>query len=168
VANTRSARKRIRANERKHVRNRGVRSAVRTKVSKARRALLNPVEGVEVASAVRDALSALDRAAAKGVLHGNNARRRKSRLASMAASLLRAGQEGAGEVAAARSTAAGGAKGRSTKPAAAKSGGKPGTRSTGQPARAKAPAPKSSAAQTPAAKSTTARSPRGGRTSTKR
>ena len=40
MANSRSARKRIRSSERKHVRNRAVKSAVRTKVIKARHALL--------------------------------------------------------------------------------------------------------------------------------
>lgn len=141
MANTRSARKRIRANERKHVRNRAVKSSVRTQVTKARRALLAPVEGVDVADALRAAVSALDRAAEKGILHANNARRRKSRLASMAASLQRAGQEGEGAAVAARSTAAGGAKGRSAKQqgAAAK-----------RPAKAAA---KSPAAKSPAAKS---------------
>ena len=139
MANTRSARKRIRANERKHQRNRAVRSAVRTKVTKARRALLNPVEDLDVAMAVRDAVSALDRAAEKGVLHANNARRRKSRLATMAASLQRAGQEGEGTAADARSAAAGGAKGRTTKPATAKAAAK-------RPAKAAASAPAKAAA----------------------
>lgn len=157
MANTRSARKRIRANEAKHVRNRGVRSAVRTKVSKARQALLNPAEQIDTTEALRAAVSALDRAAEKGILHANNARRRKSRLASMAASLQRA--EGAGEGAAARSTAAGGAKGRTTKAAAAKSPAK--SRAKAAPAKAapakaaatKGAAPKAAPAKASAAKS---------------
>lgn len=176
VANTRSARKRIRANERKHERNRAVRSAVRTKVTKARRAILNPVDGVDMASVLRDALSALDRAAEKGVVHANSARRRKSRLASMAASLVRAGQEGEGEMAAARSTAAGGAKGRTTRPATAKtaatSRAKPTTKSAGAKASAAKASTAKSAAKTPTAKSTAAKSTsgssRGGRSSAKR
>ena len=55
MANSRSARKRIRQTERKHVRNRTIRSAVRTKVAKARRSLLdvadevNPQEDVQAA-----------------------------------------------------------------------------------------------------------------------
>lgn len=159
MANTRSARKRIRANEAKHVRNRGVRSAVRTKVSKARHALLSPAEDVDTAEALRAAVSALDRAAEKGILHANNARRRKSRLATMAASLQRA--EGAGEAAAARSTAAGGAKGRSTKAAAAKSPAKSSSKAKAAPAKAapakaaatKATTAKAAPAKAPAAKS---------------
>jgi hypothetical protein len=48
-------------------------------VSKARRALLDNVENaLELATS---AISSLDRAAEKGILHPNNAARRKSRLA---------------------------------------------------------------------------------------
>src|SRR3984893_19074148 len=86
MANSRSARKRIRSSERKHIRNRAVKSAVRTKVIKARHALLE--EGGPTGEAeLHAAIKALDRAAEKGVLHRNNVRRRKSRLASMAAPL---------------------------------------------------------------------------------
>jgi small subunit ribosomal protein S20 len=115
VANSRSARKRIRANERKHVRNRTVRSAVRTRITRARRALL----GTDVANTPELVLAAvreLDRAAEKGILHRNNADRRKSRLMSMAHRLLAAAEGTAGEdQAAVRTAAAGGEKGRSTK-----------------------------------------------------
>src|ERR1700726_3271744 len=126
MANSRSARKRIRSSERKHVRNRAVKSAVRTKVIKARHALLE--EGGATGDAeLHAAIRALDRAAEKGVLHPNNVRRRKSRLAAMAARLANVA-EGA-EGAAARSAAAGGAKGRSakqpTRAAAEKSAAKP-------------------------------------------
>lgn len=144
MANTRSARKRIRANERKHVRNRSIRAAVRTKVTKARRTLLTPAEGTDAAEDVKAAIQALDRAAEKGVLHANNARRRKSRLASMAAALQKAGQEG-GDAIAARSAAAGGAKGRSAKSTAKASAKKPAKAKTAAKApAAKAPAAKSS------------------------
>jgi small subunit ribosomal protein S20 len=145
MANSRSARKRIRSSERKHVRNRAVKSAVRTKVIKARHALLE--EGSATGEAeLHAAIKALDRAAEKGILHRNNVRRRKSRLASMAARLatVAEGSEGA----AARSAAAGGAKGRSAKQptraaAAAKSAAKPA---------GKAPAPKASAVKATTAK----------------
>jgi len=147
VANTRSARKRIRSNERKHIRNRAVRAAVRTKVSKARRALLAPAEGVDAEQELRGAISALDRAAEKGVLHQNNARRRASRLASIAAALRRATQGAEGEAAAARSAAAGGAKGRSVRPAAAKTVAKSRAKPAAKP-KGKAPAPKTSAKST--------------------
>jgi small subunit ribosomal protein S20 len=122
VANSRSARKRIRANERKHIRNRGVRSSVRTYVGKARQSLLTlePGATVDVEEQLKAAVRALDRAAEKGILHRNNVNRRKSRLTAMAARLIRAateGGEGAGEL---RAAAAGGAKGRGRAASAAK------------------------------------------------
>lgn len=158
MANTRSARKRIRANERKHVRNRTVRSAVRTKVTKARRVLLNPAEGADAAEDLRAAIQSLDRAAEKGVIHRNNARRRKSRLASMAARLQAAGAEGAGQAAAARSTAAGGAKGRSAKSAA--KGASKRTSKTSKTAKTTKPAAKAPAASSSRASAKTSRAKR--------
>jgi len=146
VANSRSARKRIRANERKRVRNRTVRSAVRTRITKARRALL----GIEVEATPELVLAAvreLDRAAEKGILHPNNVNRRKSRLMAMAHRLSATAEGAAGEdKAAVRAAAAGGEKGRSgrgTKAAAgksaAKSSAKPAAKTT---ARAAADKPK--------------------------
>jgi small subunit ribosomal protein S20 len=140
MANSRSARKRIRSSERKHERNRAVKSAVRTKVIKARHALLDE-GGASGDTELHAAIRALDRAAEKGVLHRNNARRRKSRLASMAARLSNVA-EGA-EGAAARSAAAGGAKGRSAKQQTAKPAAKPAGR---------APAAKATTAKAAAAK----------------
>jgi len=78
MANTRSAKKRVRSSLRKRVHNRGTRSAAKTLVQRARRLTgqANPATNEEV----RRAISALDKAAEKGILHGNNAARRKSRL----------------------------------------------------------------------------------------
>ena len=124
MANSRSARKRIRADERKRVRNRTVRSAVRTRVTKARRALLG-TEVEPTQELVLAAIRELDRAAEKGILHHNNVNRRKSRLMAMAHRLTAAAEGTAGEEqAAVRAAAAGGEKGRSgraTKATAAKS-----------------------------------------------
>jgi small subunit ribosomal protein S20 len=78
VANTSSAIKRIRSSARKRDRNILVRSAVRTTVKKANVALQS--DTTNAATAVKSALSSLDRAASKGVIHRNNAARRKSRL----------------------------------------------------------------------------------------
>ena len=143
MANSRSARKRIRANERKHVRNRAVRSAVRTRITRARRALLGTEAG-NTPELVLAAVRELDRAAEKGILHRNNADRRKSRLMAMAHRLLTTAEGAAGEdQAAVRSAAAGGEKGRSsrgTRTAAAKSGAK-------SPARAAADKPKTTRAK---------------------
>ena len=57
--------------------NRVYRSGARTAVRKARTAIAS---GDSAADAVKEAISILDRAAAKGVIHKNNAARRKSRL----------------------------------------------------------------------------------------
>ena len=75
MANTASALKRIRSNNRKRIRNKMVRSATRTAIRLAREA-----EGADAAAATKAATSALDSAASKGVIHPNNAARRKSRL----------------------------------------------------------------------------------------
>jgi small subunit ribosomal protein S20 len=115
VANSRSARKRIRSNERKRLRNRTVRSAVRTKITRVRRSLVaGQSENIE--EELRAAVKALDKAAEKGILHRRNAARRKSRITSMAARLIRAGRSEA-EQAQVRVAAAGGAKGKSGRPA---------------------------------------------------
>jgi small subunit ribosomal protein S20 len=152
VANSRSARKRIRANERKHVRNRGVRSSVRTYVGKARQSLLTlePGQTVDIAEQLRAAVRALDRAGEKGILHRNNVNRRKSRLTAMAARLIRAASEGGERATELRAAAAGGVKGRGRASSAAK---KPATR---PPALVK-PAAKAAAAKAAAAKASTAK-----------
>jgi len=81
LANTASAKKRIRSSERRRVRNRLVRSTGRTYVKKAR-TLIAGGKLDEASEAVRAAVSKLDKAAAKGVIHPRNAARRKSRLMS--------------------------------------------------------------------------------------
>ncbi len=79
MANHRSALKRIRSSERKRLRNRIIRGRARTYVKNARRAIeANALN--EASKAIRQAVSALDKAAEKGVIHRNNAARRKSRL----------------------------------------------------------------------------------------
>ena len=78
MANTKSAEKRIRANERKHVRNQMYRSRVKTLIKKAEEAIF---AGQPSEDAIREAMSTLDKAAVKGIIHKNNAARRKSRLA---------------------------------------------------------------------------------------
>lgn len=76
---TRSAAKAHRQSVKRRIRNRAIKSATKTAVKNAGLA----IAGGEVESArlsVRSAITALDRAAAKGVIHPNNAARRKSRL----------------------------------------------------------------------------------------
>ena len=78
---TASAKKQARAGVRRTVRNRAVRSEVKTKIVKARRMLTEaPVAESERYALALEAVRALDRAAAKGILHPNNAARRKARL----------------------------------------------------------------------------------------
>jgi small subunit ribosomal protein S20 len=73
-------RKRFERQEKHRLRNRSVRSRVKTYVTKARLAIATdtPVDATE--AAVREAIRELDVAVRKGVLHANNAARRKSRL----------------------------------------------------------------------------------------
>lgn len=78
MANIKSSKKDIRRTAKRTLRNRSVRSAVKTHIVKFRRAA---IEGEETAPELATAaISALDRAASKGILHKNNAARRKSRL----------------------------------------------------------------------------------------
>ena len=78
---TASAKKQARASVRRTQRNRAVRSEVKTKIVKARHTLTEgPVAESERYAIALDAIRALDRAASKGVLHPNNAARRKARL----------------------------------------------------------------------------------------
>ena len=98
---TASAKKQARSGVRRALRNRAVRSEVKTKVVKARRTLVGgPVAESERYAIALEAIQALDRAASKGILHRNNAGRRKSRLAKqlskLAMSPASAGGAGAG------------------------------------------------------------------------
>ena len=79
MANHRSALKRIRTSEKSRQRNRVVRGSTRSTVRRAR-SLVDKNQLGEAETAVQSAISALDRAASKGVIHKNNAARRKSRL----------------------------------------------------------------------------------------
>jgi small subunit ribosomal protein S20 len=85
---TASAKKQARAGVKRALRNRAVRSEVKTLVVKARRSLSGtPVAESDRFALTLDAVRALDRAAAKGVLHPNNAARRKARLTRQMAKL---------------------------------------------------------------------------------
>jgi small subunit ribosomal protein S20 len=79
LANIKSALKRIRSSERKRIRNKPVRTALKTYVKMAN-ARVATADIDESADAVVRAISALDKAANKGVIHRNQAARRKSRL----------------------------------------------------------------------------------------
>ncbi len=79
MANKKSAIKRLRSAKRRQLRNRNFRGQARTAVKKARQKIeAGRLE--EAQEAVRVASVALDKAAQKGIIHKNNAARRKSRL----------------------------------------------------------------------------------------
>jgi small subunit ribosomal protein S20 len=82
LANTKSANKRIRSSRRRAQHNQVTRSTARTYVKRARR-LIEQGDLDEAQAVVVQAVSALDKAAEKGVIHRNNAARRKSRLVKM-------------------------------------------------------------------------------------
>jgi small subunit ribosomal protein S20 len=83
VANIRSQIKRNRQTVKRQARNKAVRSELRTRTKKANAAIVDGVENSE--EAVRLAIKRIDKAAAKGVIHKNQAANRKSRLMKRAA-----------------------------------------------------------------------------------
>lgn len=86
MPNLRSAAKRMRQNEKRRLRNSYFRSRARTFVRKARLAIEE--EDLETARQLSHAaVKALDKAAEKGVIHKNNAARRKSRILKHLAAL---------------------------------------------------------------------------------
>lgn len=80
MPNIQSAKKRMRQEEKRRARNKAVKSTVRTYVTRARAAIVAAADDPQTEEAIRAAVSELDSAVSKGVLHRNNAARRKSRL----------------------------------------------------------------------------------------
>lgn len=85
MANINSQIKRNRQNEKRRLRNRNARGSARTAVNKARVAI--EANSPNTREEVMKAISTLDKAAEQGVIHKNNAARRKSRLMKKLASL---------------------------------------------------------------------------------
>lgn len=79
LANIKSAIKRIRKTEKRTLRNRMVKTSVKTAIKKFE-AALNTNNFDEAKTLLSEASHIIDKAAAKGVLHKNNAARKKSRL----------------------------------------------------------------------------------------
>jgi small subunit ribosomal protein S20 len=78
VANIKSQIKRVRTNEKRRLRNKAAKSEVKTRVKTA---LREAEAGSERAGeALRMAVKRLDKAAARGIIHRNQAANRKSRL----------------------------------------------------------------------------------------
>ena len=78
MANIKSQIKRNRQNEKRRMRNRVVRGNTRSALATARVEIAQNAETKE--ESVKKAIIALDKAAQKGVIHKNNAARKKSRL----------------------------------------------------------------------------------------
>ena len=85
MANIQSQIKRNKQNEKRRIKNRNVRGSARSAVNQARASLEK--NAPETKEAVLKAISALDKAAEKGVIHKNAAARRKGRLMKKLASL---------------------------------------------------------------------------------
>jgi small subunit ribosomal protein S20 len=86
VANIKSQIKRIKTNEKARLRNKSVKSSLKTAIRKYREA----AEAGDAAAAttlMRDASKMLDKAASKGVIHANQAANRKSAMAKRVAQL---------------------------------------------------------------------------------
>jgi small subunit ribosomal protein S20 len=78
MANIKSQKKRILTNAKRHERNKAVRSELKTRVKNADRSAIEGGDNTD--EQVRRAVKALDTAAAKGVIHKNQAANRKSKL----------------------------------------------------------------------------------------
>ena len=76
---SKSVQKQVRVTEKRRLRNKSIRSLCKTNITKAERLIF--LGELELAQSMTvDAISSLDKAAEKGVIHPNNAARRKSRL----------------------------------------------------------------------------------------
>ena len=78
MANIKSQIKRNRQNEKRHLRNKAVRSEMRTRTKSAIEAAAAGLEHED--AALRLAMKRIDKAAAQGIIHKNQAANRKSRL----------------------------------------------------------------------------------------
>lgn len=79
MPHTKSAKKALRVSQRRQVYNRPIKSRVKTYIKKAEE-LISANDLGAAAEAVKQAITALDKAAHKGVIHPNNAARHKSHL----------------------------------------------------------------------------------------
>ncbi|MBM3889373.1 MAG: 30S ribosomal protein S20 [Verrucomicrobia bacterium] len=86
MANTASAAKAARGSQRKHLRNRAVKTGLHS-LQKQYIGLISAGNKDQAAALLAHMSSALDRAASRGVIHPNKAARQKSRLALRLAAL---------------------------------------------------------------------------------
>lgn len=83
MPNIKSAKKRVKVSEKKNLRNRMIKSAVRTSVKKLEAAIAADPQTANAQLVVTT--SAIDKAASKDVMHKNAANRKKARLAKQLA-----------------------------------------------------------------------------------
>jgi len=76
---TKTAEKSARSSRRKAERNKAIKSGTKSKITRAEK-LIAGKKGGEAGAAVTEAISALDKAAKRKVIHANTAARKKSRL----------------------------------------------------------------------------------------
>jgi small subunit ribosomal protein S20 len=86
VANIKSQIKRNKQNEKRHERNKAVKTGLKTAVRKFREAA-SAGDAAQAKELAQDAARKLDKAASKGVIHKNQAANRKSAIAKKAATL---------------------------------------------------------------------------------
>ena len=86
MANIKSQKKRILTNEKARLRNKAVKSALKTEIRKFREAAASG-DAAKAQAAARAACRALDKAASKGVIHKNPAANKKSAITVAAAAL---------------------------------------------------------------------------------
>ncbi len=83
MANIKSAKKRILVNDKKNLRNRSIKSTLKTTVKKFNAAVAEGNKEL-AASMLPGVISAVDKAAAKGIMHKNAANRKKAELSKAA------------------------------------------------------------------------------------
>lgn len=86
MPNTKSAKKRVKVIETKNLRNRMVKSQVKTAIKKFKAAILSN-DPATAEAILPETFSIIDKAAAKGVIHKNNASNKKAGLAKMLSDL---------------------------------------------------------------------------------
>ncbi|MDQ6649677.1 MAG: 30S ribosomal protein S20 [Actinomycetota bacterium] len=86
MANIKSQIKRIKTNEKARLRNKSVKSSLKTAIRRFREAA-EAGDPQAATTAMRDASRALDKAASKGVIHANQAANKKSAMSKRAGSL---------------------------------------------------------------------------------
>lgn len=86
MANIKSQLKRIKTNEKRRVRNKSVKSSVKTAIRKFREAA-DAGDKEQAVTLLREASKKLDKAASKGVIHANQAANKKSAMATRANAL---------------------------------------------------------------------------------